>query len=297
MLWIIEIMRKYKNGITFEDLNKEWLDDELNGCCELPRSTFNDHLRDIHHIFKISIGCGKGKNLYKITNDGREGRFQQWMLGSMARNAMLSRYSTLSNRILLEPMPEVDYLDVIMKAMTNNRHIMFTFKDTEYNASGELIAAPLCLKTYHNRWYLAVMLHNDISNIKVFCLDQRIQGVEMADSKFKLPANFDAEDIFEEYFGVRINHPNDPDHAERIVLRAYKDQRYKWLYQPLHHSQKLHDKLGEDYADFEYHMRITYDFVSYLESLGRYVEVLEPRWLREELVRVHTDAIERNKIS
>lgn len=158
----------------------------------------------------------------------------------------------------------------------------------EYDAAeGKSITIkPYCLKTYHQRWYVLGKLIDGTLN--VYGLD-RVNKVTKTKESFTIDPDFDAEEFFSEYYGVRL----DKDvKVERVVLRARLNERFILEKQPVHHTQNKIGE-GENYADFELTLRPTFDFVTYLESQGRFIEVLEPQWLRKELVRVHSEAIAR----
>jgi predicted DNA-binding transcriptional regulator YafY len=50
---------------------------------------------------------------------------------------------------------------------------------------------------------------------------------------------------------------------------------------PLHHSQREIATNGNEYSDFEYYLNLTPELTGKLLSKGDWVEVLEPKELRE----------------
>ena len=48
---------------------------------------------------------------------------------------------------------------------------------------------------------------------------------------------------------------------------------------------------GDDYADFEYYLRPTSDFIAHLLSRSSQIQVIEPEWLADEVYEMHMDAI------
>ena len=59
---------------------------------------------------------------------------------------------------------------------------------------------------------------------------------------------------------------------------------------PLHPSQHEIATNGDEYSDFEYHLNLTPELTGKLLSKGDWVEVLEPKELREE-IKKHAVAI------
>ena len=58
---------------------------------------------------------------------------------------------------------------------------------------------------------------------------------------------------------------------------------------PLHHTQREIGQ-GEDYTDFELMLRPTADFFTPLLSRGRFIKVLEPEWVAEDVAWAHREA-------
>ena len=81
---------------------------------------------------------------------------------------------------------------------------------------------------------------------------------------------------------------NSDKKVERIVVRAYQPLMHYLRTLPLHHSQKELQSTPE-YADFEYHLRPTFDFLQELFSQINEIEVLEPASLRKEIKELTTE--------
>ena len=112
----------------------------------------------------------------------------------------------------------------------------------------------------------------------VYALDRIVSLKESAET-FQYPKDCSAETFFKDCYGV-IYGTNDK--AQRIVLRAYPPYINYLRTLPLHASQKELEST-EEYADFEYYLRPTFDFKQELLAQRDEVEVLEPAELRQEL--------------
>lgn len=290
--WFIDTLRKHPRGLTRSEINDKWLENEdLSRGVEMSLSTFKRMKDECFSAYKVLIECDK-HNRYYISNkeDILRDRVHQYMLRSVAVGKVLSDSERIYDRILIEPMPSDEFIEVIITAMSRNVKIELIYQ--EYGADDEelIIAEPYALKTYHHRWYVLAKLPD--GRMRIVSLD-RVNKVTMTKEKFVFDETFDASYYFSEFYAVRLDRDREP---QDVIIRAHLNERFIIDRQPIHCSQKKIAE-GDNYADFKYHLRPTFDFVTYLESQGRFVEVLEPRWLREELVRVHTEAIERNKIS
>ena len=111
--------------------------------------------------------------------------------------------------------------------------------------------------------------------------------MSLTDIKFKIDPGFDAQSYFEECYGVLVN---DDTQVERIVVRAYGDERYYLRDLPIHKSQREIGQ-GEGYIDFELFMRPTIDLSTHFVSRSYLLEVLEPQWLADEIYHMHRQAV------
>ena len=78
---------------------------------------------------------------------------------------------------------------------------------------------------------------------------------------------------------------------ERVVLRAFGNERYALRDLPLHHSQKMLKDAGE-YVDFELFLRPTSDFIAQILSRGRWVKILKPESIAQKINQMHIEAAE-----
>lgn len=124
----------------------------------------------------------------------------------------------------------------------------------------------------------------------IFSLD-RIESIELLQTKFVVDKNFDAEAYFNDCFGIMVDGSLE---AERIVLRAYGLEPFYLRDLPIHHTQK-EIKKTEEYTDYELKLRPAEDFIEYLLSLSTRVKVLEPVWLAKEMQQRLMDALSRYK--
>jgi len=146
--------------------------------------------------------------------------------------------------------------------------------------------APYCVKLFHQRWYLVASFESGL--ISVYSFD-RMEKVELLDTKFKISENFEASEFFSDSYGIVVD---DKIGSQRIVLRAYGFEPYYLRDLPLHHSQR-EITTTEEYSDFELNLKPTADFKAQLMSRGQWIEILEPQSLADEIVEWHKNAIKR----
>ena len=115
----------------------------------------------------------------------------------------------------------------------------------------------------------------------------RITSLTLTDEPFSVDPDFDAEAFFSEYFGVMTD---DRIPLQRIVLRAFGNERFALRDLPLHPSQKLLEEC-DDHVDFELFLRPTTDFLAHILSRGRWVKVISPESIAQQISDLHKESV------
>lgn len=174
---------------------------------------------------------------------------------------------------------------MIIKAMRESRRIMITYRRYGSASINSFSVAPYCVKLFKQRWYVLTKLEKVMA---IFSLD-RIESIELQETKFTIDPDFDAASYFNDCFGIVIG---DGGKAERIVLRAYGLEPYYLRSLPLHHTQRELNRT-DDYTDFEVHLKPTSDFMAHLMSRGQWIEVISPQWMADEMQNWFQEALDR----
>ena len=215
------------------------------------------------------------------------------MLSTLSVNNVLSESLSLQNRILLEASSSGEgYLLQVIEAMKKSVRVKVSYQRYGAEEPKELEFEPYCIKLFNRRWYILAHFHRNATEDReaddyfgMFAFD-RIRELELTNVKFLIDPNFDAATYFSENFGVLV-HDGTP--KERIVIRAFGQERFYLQDLPIHHSQRIIEE-GEDYSDFELDLRPTIDLTRHLLGLGSAVQVLTPDWLADEVHNMHLDA-------
>ena len=115
----------------------------------------------------------------------------------------------------------------------------------------------------------------------------RITSLILTDEPFAVDPDFDAEAFFSEYFGVMTDNRIP---LQRIVLRAFGNERYALRDLPLHPSQKVVEE-DSDYVDFELFLRPTSDFLAHILSRGRWVKIISPEAIAQQISNMHKESV------
>lgn len=297
-IWLVNTIRK-AGRISLSDINRLWLKTEMSEGLEMARSTFNRHKDAIEEMFGIIIDCDRRDGYsYYISNEEvlRDDSIQNWMLSTLSVNDVMSEGFALKDRILLEAASSGgEYLPMVMEAMKRNVKLQVTHQRYGADVPKMRVIEPYCIKLFNRRWYVLGHIHQEAADgqeaqdcFRMFAFD-RIKELVLTDIEFVMDPHFDAAAYFSENFGVLFD---DATQMERVVVRAFGQERYYLRDLPMHGSQREIAE-GDDYADFELHLRPTIDFSRHLLGLGNSIQVLEPQWLAKVVHDMHLEAAEK----
>ena len=278
-IWLINTIY-HSRGISLEEINERWIKNDMSDGEPLSRATFNRYKEAIEEIFDLTIDCQrKGGYLYSIKNESmlKSNKYQNWLLDTLSVSNMLIESDSLQSRIILENIPAgKQYLQLIINAMKQDHKLQMTYHKFGQQESYTITIEPYAIKVFKQRWYLLAKSPKR-ETPSIYALDRVEQLVETEET-FQFPENFDTEAFFRDCYGVLST----DDKAQRIVIRAYAPYMNYVRTLPLHHSQK-EIKSTAQYADFEYHLKPTFDFRQELLAQGHDVEILHPAPFREEM--------------
>lgn len=279
-VWLVETIYRSRR-ITFEEINRRWLDNEMSEGLDLPLRTFHKWRIAVEEMFGLVIECErKGGYHYYIANaeELKEGNIRNWLINTFSISNLLVDNLHIKERILLEEIPSGQiYLAQIIEAMKNSNVINMTYHSYWRDKSNNFDVEPYCVKLFRQRWYLLGRSPYK-KQMMIYALD-RIQELQVTDEKFELPTTFNAYDFFSEYFGVVADNEIC---CKRVKLKVASYQANYIRTVPLHHSQEEIER-NENFSVFELRLRPTNDLIREILWHGEAVEVLEPIEFRNEI--------------
>lgn len=289
--WLVKTIAESDKGITLDIIQKRWIRTDVNDGIELTRHTFRRYKLDIADTFGIDIECDRKTNRYFIGNPQvlRSNSVQRWMLSALGVSHIITKSLAQQDRILLESIPvDENDLALMIEAMKTKHIISFLYKKYKDSIPTKRLIAPYCIKLFRQRWYVISYAPSSSIVFKAFAFD-RMSDLCLTDAVYELPASFQAEDIFKDTFGIFFGEGEPP---QRVLIRAYGEERFYMRDLPLHHSQEVKEE-GDDYTDYQLYLRPYSDFISELLSKGNRIEVLYPKSIREKLREEHLKAAKR----
>lgn len=289
-IWVVKTIHR-AGRITLKELNEKWRANvDLSRGEDLPRQTFDRWKGGILDLFGILIDCEqRGGYHYYIANPKElsEGKLRTWLLNTYGTAETLSSNLSIHDRILTENIPSSqDHLSTVLEAMKSNNMLHITFKAFTMKEPKRFLVEPYCVKMSAQRWYMLAR-NTEHKNLRLYSLD-RIETVEISNTRFVLPDDFNAKDYFAEFFGIVLD---ESVPLQTIILRADKYHQSYMRTLPLHPTQR-EIFACDNYADFELKLRPTYDFYMKLMSFGNMIKVLEPKTLQEEICKWLENTIE-----
>jgi hypothetical protein len=284
-VWLINTLRQYKK-LTLEEISTLWTKAQINDGNPLTRTSFIRHKDAILNMLGVIIDCEQKTYKYYIANPEvlNDDSIEGWMLSTLTVSTVLSDSLSLRDRILLENVPAgEEYLQTIIQALKANRRLLITYQrfgDESY----EKTISPYALKLFHQRWYLLAFTGRHYAT---YSLD-RMLSVRLSDESFEMPADFSPQDYFAEYFGVLT----DETPMAHVVIRTYGKTPNYLRTLPLHASQREVNHT-EEYTDFSFDIRPTYDFINALLTHADGLEVLEPADLRLKIREILTRTLNK----
>ena len=303
-IWLVNLILR-RGKISLNDINAEWLRTDMSGGLAFSRNTFLRHKRAVEEIFGLLIECDAHDGYtYYISNVQvlDEESVQNWMVSTIAVDTLLSDNISLSNRILLESVPsDENYLLHIIDAMKHKVRIKVTYQKYGTYQCTQMTFAPYCLRLFQCRWYVLGQfqraardgeipthrtgLPEDFIEYFATCSLDRVKEIQLTDEKFEIDKDFSAADYFKDCFGI---YRDEAKPVQKVTVRAYGLQRYYMRDLPWHHSQK-EIFWGDEYADYEFTLRPTSDFIRHIMRYGDMVKVLSPtdvaRKVRDEMLK------------
>ena len=282
-VWLVETIYNAKY-ISFEEINRRWLDNDISEGLEIPKRTFHTWINEAEELFGITILCehwGDFRYYIEHPEEIKKGGLRNWLLNTISTSNLLMENKQLSDRILLENIPSgKDFLSLVLQAMRKSKLMEITYKGYWSEHEHTFPVAPYCVKLFRQRWYMVGYSVKE-KIIRIYSLD-RVFGAQLTDKPFKYPDDFSPEVFFEGCFGI-IHGVDCPMETVKLRVSAHQANYLRSL--PLHASQKELVRTGE-YSIFSVEVRPTFDFQQELLWNGDALEVLEPLWLRDDMAEI-----------
>jgi len=270
--------------ISFEEINRRWLDSDISDGETLSIRTFHKWRVAIEEMFGLIIeNENSGQYRYYIQNSDelKSGSMRSWLFNTLTVSNLMMDSVSIKDKILFEEIPDGEqYLPIILEALKKNLVLGMTYQSYWRDDANTFEIEPYCLKAFKQRWYL-VARSPYYDKIMIYSLD-RVKWLGLTDKSFKYPKNFYPEEFFDDCFGIIADQKVK---VETVKLKVSAGQANYLRSLTLHQTQKEIERTDE-YSIFTVRLRPTFDFRQEILSQGCDIEVLEPKWFRDEVVEI-----------
>ena len=282
-VWLVETIYKAKK-ISFEEINRRWMDNDMSEGDALSIRTFHKWRIAIEEMFGLIIENEQGGQYrYYIQNadELKNGSMRSWLFNTLTVSNLMMDSVSIKDKVLFEEIPDGEqYLPDILEALKKNLVLGMSYQSYTRDEANTFEVEPYCLKAFKQRWYL-VARSPYYDKVMIYALD-RVQWLGLTDKGFKYPKSFNAEEYFEDCFGIIADQKIK---VETVKLKVSAGQANYLRSLTLHQTQREIERTDE-YSIFTVRLRPTFDFRQEILSQGCDIEVLEPKWFRDEVAEI-----------
>jgi predicted DNA-binding transcriptional regulator YafY len=179
----------------------------------------------------------------------------------------------------------VQYLEKVLRAIRESLKIKFEHRSFQSVKAKKVTLRPYLLKEYQQRWYI-IGRTSHLGEFRIYGID-RISNMEVTDDMFQRDQAARPAALFDDIVGLNYS-AHEP---EEIILSFAPSQGPYLKTLPLHGSQEI---LSDDDSGVRIRLflRVNYEFRQRLLSYGDKVTVIEPEWLKADVVAIYRKALE-----
>src|SRR5690554_478652 len=255
----------------------------------LSERTLARDMNEIEELFNVSLEYSKNEKGYYL-KEGESGNPELVSQFLDAFNILNVMGSETGKPGFIYPESRrsrgTEHLFPIKQAIEKHQYINIDYQKFYPETLERRTIAPHILKESRGRWYVIGYDKSKSNEVRSFGLD-RILSVSSQTEKFTPNQLINWSDYHKDFFSMFTN-----AEPERVLLKFdFRDGNYIES-MPIHHSQKV--TKNKENVTIELFIGVTLDFM--MESMSRCwsLEVKEPVWLRQEMRKIFSEAVERN---
>jgi predicted DNA-binding transcriptional regulator YafY len=172
----------------------------------------------------------------------------------------------------------LEFLSPIYDAISKRQTLHIRYRSFRSKVIKDYYLFPYLLKEYRNRWFVFGM-RPDKEDIINFALD-RIKGLDISVIPFRNNPNFNPNTYFDDIIGV-TKYSALPKAI--VKFKVTNENASYILTKPIHHSQRLIDKMADGSMIFEMTVLINLEFYREMLGYGSSLTILEPLFVVEDM--------------
>jgi len=178
-----------------------------------------------------------------------------------------------------------EMLTLLYRALAERRQVRIRYVTASRGGEvKERVVEPYHIMPYGRSWHLIAYDHlrQEVIQFKV----DRVQEAELLETTYTIPADFDIDTYLGDAWGLMRGAAREP---ERVVL-LFEPEAGRWVAEEIWHKSQISEMLPDGRVLVKFYVGITPEMVNWLLYYGSRVQVLEPEWLREQVVEEHRRA-------
>lgn len=261
---------------------------------EIGDRTIQRDIEQIRFEFGIEIKYHRDKNGYYIDYENSLNIESFFRFLEIVNTAELLTESLLESKDSLKHisfdtgggLKGIENLKPLLKAIKDNRKISFTHFNFHTEKSRKYTLKPYLLKEYQNRWYVVGII-GGFNEFRTFGIE-RIENLEIKTDTFKPDKKLNPIEMFNQTIGLVYSE----NVAQTIVLSFTPTQGKYIKTLPLHSSQKI---LIDDEQECRVSLEVVpnYELTQQILKHGETVNVIEPQWLKDEIMNILKRTLEK----
>ncbi len=291
------IIRKIKmsNGISLQNLKQAVKEEMLmHGATNIAHAdrTLKRDIADIRNRLHIPIDYSRISGYYIPSDEAYSEEYLETLPESFDILNVLNADTGMNHIVFPERQNYrgTEHLYPLLGAIRESRFVAFRYRKFKESRHTDRIIAPYALKECHGRWYLLGIQQGE-QQLKTFGLD-RLSLLRKLPEKYRRKEIPDLKEHYRDFFGIIAI---DKLPTEEILI-SFKESEGKYVESlPIHASQQTVPHPSDSgRMMFRLRMKITRDLLLELLSRGSSMQVHAPDHLRQEICRLHREALEIN---
>ena len=196
--------------------------------------------------------------------------------------ANIERYVYVSGFTPAESRKNLQKMLLIFQALCRKKKIRFRYTSASTGEkTGSREVAAYGLVSRHGVWYLVGLCH-EVNAVRIFRVDHIDAPVLLESSTYDIPAGYSLADKFGSLWGIWTESEKPPA-TEKVKLHVAAPVASHFDTIRYHASQSVH-KNSDGSLEVEFTAGGVREMLPWLMGWGEHVKVLQPDWLREELI-------------
>ncbi len=181
-------------------------------------------------------------------------------------------------------------LAILHRAWIERRQVRISYATA--SRAGQIsqrVIEPYSIIPYGRSWQMVAYDHLREAVVQ-FKVD-RVRAATLLDVRYEVPADFDIEEYLGDAWGIMRGEAGEPE----IVVLEFEPEAGRWVAEEHWHRSQQVESLSDGRVRVTFRVGVTPEMVNWILYYGGRVRVVEPAWLRKQVVAEHRRALRLNE--